>query len=105
MISFDPRQTVYHKESRSTGKNSPMKAYYMMRNRLLYAYRNRQVWDRFWCFLYLLFIAAPANCFRYFMHGNIHLINATLRGMWDYFKLKKEDKLENYDFKYFYIGI
>lgn len=105
MILFDPRQTVYHKESRSTGKNSPMKAYYMMRNRLLYAYRNRQVWDRFWCFLYLLFIAAPANCFRYFMHGNIHLINATLRGMWDYFKLKKEDKLENYDFKYFYIGI
>ena len=53
----------------------------------------------------LILVAVPVNCFRYFMNGNFYLINATLRGMWDYFKLKKEDKLENYDFKYFYIGI
>ena len=39
---YEPRCTIYHKESRSTGKDSPLKTYYLTRNRLLYAWRNRQ---------------------------------------------------------------
>ena len=31
---YEPRCTIYHKESRSTGKDSPLKTYYLARNRL-----------------------------------------------------------------------
>lgn len=37
-----PHITVYHKESQSTGKQSDMQRYYLTRNRLLYAHRNRR---------------------------------------------------------------
>lgn len=35
---------IYHKESVSTGRNSPFKTYYLYRNRLLYVRRNYQGW-------------------------------------------------------------
>ena len=40
-LIYEPRAKVYHNESSSTGKESPLKIYYMTRNRLLFASRNR----------------------------------------------------------------
>ena len=34
-IWYDPACTVYHKESQATGQNSPLRTYYIVRNRLL----------------------------------------------------------------------
>ena len=45
-IAYDPQMIVWHKESQSTGQNSPFKEYYLTRNRLLYAYRNRNGYER-----------------------------------------------------------
>ena len=39
-IWFDPSFTVYHKESQSTGQDSPLRTYYLTRNRLLFVRRN-----------------------------------------------------------------
>ena len=36
-IWYDPACTVYHKESQATGQNSPLRTYYIVRNRLLLA--------------------------------------------------------------------
>lgn len=40
-LYFDPMCTVFHKESRSTGQDSPLRAYYLTRNRMKYALRFR----------------------------------------------------------------
>lgn len=37
---YEPRCTVFHKESQSTGQLSKLRTYYLTRNRLLYAWRN-----------------------------------------------------------------
>lgn len=41
---YDPACEIWHKDSSSTGKESPLKYYYLSRNRLLYAYRNLFDW-------------------------------------------------------------
>ena len=37
---YEPRCTVFHKESQSTGQLSKLRTYFLTRNRLLYARRN-----------------------------------------------------------------
>jgi GT2 family glycosyltransferase len=39
-IWYEPSSTIFHKESKTTGKNSPLHTYYIMRNRLLLVQRN-----------------------------------------------------------------
>ena len=50
-IWYDPACTVYHKESQATGQNSPLRTYYIVRNRLLLVKRNSSlsvapIWKR-----------------------------------------------------------
>ena len=51
---YEPAATIYHKESRATGQNSPLKTYYLTRNRLLFAQRNIKMPQRWLTYLYLL---------------------------------------------------
>ncbi len=53
-IYYDPSSVILHKESRTTGDGSPLKAYYLTRNRLLFARRNRGLFSRMLCYLYLM---------------------------------------------------
>lgn len=52
---------LLHKESVSTGRNSPLKVYYLTRNRLLFARRNYSLGTRIINYLYYTFIALPKN--------------------------------------------
>lgn len=52
---------LLHKESVSTGRNSPLKVYYLTRNRLLFARRNYDAGTRIINYLYFTFIALPKN--------------------------------------------
>jgi GT2 family glycosyltransferase len=60
-IWYEPASVVWHKESLSTGKNSPLKTYYYSRNRLLYLRRNTFGFKRVLMILYYYFIAVPKN--------------------------------------------
>lgn len=91
-LYYDPRCIVYHKESQSTGQASPLRAFYMTRNRLLYAYRNRMSKYRWRCYLYQLFVVTPRDIFKYLFQLRFDLIKATLSGIYAYFKLSKQDK-------------
>jgi GT2 family glycosyltransferase len=51
-VGLCAKALVYHKESISTGKNSPLKSYYMNRNRLLFVRRNASVSQTILFFLY-----------------------------------------------------
>ncbi len=61
---------IYHKESLSTGKNSPLKTYYLNRNRMIFLRRNRSGITRFVAVMYLLLIAYPKNTVTPFLKGD-----------------------------------
>ena len=60
-IDYIPYTYVLHKESLSTGKNSPLKSYYINRNRVLYILLNKSGWQKAICLLYQVCIAMPKN--------------------------------------------
>ena len=87
-IWYEPACTIYHKESQATGQNSPLKTYYLTRNRLLFVKRNIQGSRRYITYLYLLLIVAPRDICRYVLHRQFNLASATIKGICN-FQLKK----------------
>lgn len=87
-IAYDPRCTVYHKESATTGRQSSLRSYYLTRNRLLFARRNRRGTARALSLLYQLAVALPKNMLADSLHGRMDLVRASLRGARDCFTLK-----------------
>lgn len=60
-ILVEPRATVYHKESMSVGKQSPLKIHYITRNRILFMRRHASVFH-FWIFLaFFALFTLPKN--------------------------------------------
>ena len=87
---FEPSCEILHKGSSTIGDTSPLKAFYLSRNRLLYAYRNRTGLTRILCILYLLCIATPVQCMRAILHRQKGICQAHLRGIHDFIKLKSK---------------
>ncbi|MDD4655774.1 MAG: glycosyltransferase family 2 protein [Bacteroidales bacterium] len=52
---------ILHKESLSTGKDSPLKTYYLNRGRLIYTIRNSKRRDLLLSLLFQFFISLPKN--------------------------------------------
>lgn len=84
---YIPDSVVYHKGSRSTGKGSPMKTFYMTRNRLLYASRNLDYTYKYLSILYQLFIANPKAIIFFVLKGKTDLAKACIKGMISFFKI------------------
>lgn len=78
---YDPRCTVFHKESQSTGQLSKLRTYYLTRNRLLYARRNLKGFDRIASILYQSTLAAAKNSVVYALKGRFDLSGAVCRGV------------------------
>ncbi len=87
-IWYEPACTIYHKESQATGQNSPLKTYYLTRNRLLFVKRNIQGLRRYITYTYLLLVVAPRDICKYILHRQFNLASATIKGIIN-FKLKK----------------
>lgn len=87
-IWYEPACTIYHKESQATGQNSPLKTYYLTRNRLLFVKRNIKGLRRYITHTYLLLVVAPRDICRYILHRQFNLASATIKGI-KYFILEK----------------
>ena len=83
-IWYEPQCTIYHKESQSTGQNSPLRTYYLTRNRLLLVRRNPQEFNQALAYLYLIGIVALRDILKYTFMGRCDLLKATLRGLWHF---------------------
>lgn len=88
LLQYNPFATVYHSESRSTGRNSPLQVYYMTRNRLLFARKNLIGMNRLLSICYQLLIVSPKNIAKALLRGNISLAKAVVRGDKDFFKVQ-----------------
>lgn len=86
---YCPEALVYHKESRSVGQNSPLRCYYLTRNRLLYAWRNRRGFVKFLALTYQFLVANPKNLLIYFAKGRFDLVGACVKGMVGFINMKK----------------
>lgn len=60
-ILFVPQALIWHKESLTTGRASPLKSYYLARNRILYLLRNLRGRRRLIALLYHYLIALPKS--------------------------------------------
>lgn len=81
---YEPRCTVYHKESNSTGVDSPLKIYYITRNRLLYTLRHRVGVQKNLSILFQIMISAPKNVLAYALKGKWKHTRAIIKGIKDY---------------------
>lgn len=86
-IWYEPECTIYHKESKSTGQNSPLKTYYIMRNRLLYAKRNQPFRFRYLTYTYLLCVVAPRDLLKHMFNKRIDLCKAVFSAICDFWRL------------------
>ena len=83
-IWYEPACTIYHKESKSTGVDSPLKIYYVTRNRLLFASRNISGVTRYATYCYLTCIVAPRDITKHLLKRRPDLAKATVRGIRDF---------------------
>jgi len=86
-IWYEPACTVFHKESQTTGQNSPLRTYYITRNRLLFAQRNQQAMAKYITYLYLISIVAIRDILKYAFQQRWDLVRATIRGVVSLIKL------------------
>ena len=80
-IYYQPESFILHKESVSTGKNSPMKTYYLTRNRLLFARRNFKGLPLLFSFLFQTFVSIPKNIFLFLVRRENEHLKAYLKGI------------------------
>ena len=83
-IWYDPTCTVYHKESQTTGQNSPLRTYYITRNRLLLVKRNYKGINKYLSYIYLIGIVGLRDIIKYSLTRQTGLLNAVLKGLQDF---------------------
>lgn len=83
-IWYEPACTIYHKESQSTGPNSPLRTYYLTRNRLLLVHRNPQEFNKTLAYIYLIGIVALRDIIKYTFSARFDLLKATIRALCDF---------------------
>ena len=84
-IWYDPACTVYHKESQATGQNSPLRTYYIVRNRLLLVKRNWRGVTKYLTYVYLLGVVGVRDILKYALSGKWEFLKATTNGLRDFY--------------------
>lgn len=80
-IWYEPASTIYHKESQSTGQNSPLRTYYITRNRLLLVKRNWTGLSKYLSYCYLMALVVPRDILKYVFQGQLALAKAVIKGI------------------------
>ncbi len=83
-IWYEPTSIIYHKESQSTGQNSPLRTYYITRNRLLLVKRNLSGISKYISYSYLIAIVALRDILKYTLKGKFQLVKAIFKGIFDF---------------------
>ncbi len=96
-LKYIAESKVYHKESMSIGKATPLRIYYMNRNRLLFVRRNAKGFLKYKAVFYYVFTSFPKSVLYFFYKRKWDLLKALLRAFaWNishYKKMKQSPKL------------
>ena len=80
-IFYQPASYILHKESVSTGKDSPFKTYYISRNRLVFARRNFSGFSFIVSWIFQTFVSIPKNSIVFLLKGKIEHLKAYWRAI------------------------
>ena len=83
-IWYEPECTIYHKESQATGQNSPLRTYYITRNRLLLVKRNPKEFNQTLAYIYLFGIVAIRDILKYACTARFDHLKAILCALRDF---------------------
>lgn len=83
-IWYEPSCTIYHKESQSTGQGSPLKTYYLVRNRLLFVKRNINGIQKYLTYGYLIGIVGLRDIISNLLKGKVVYTKACYKGIGDF---------------------
>jgi GT2 family glycosyltransferase len=73
---------IYHKESVSVGKHSPLKEYFMNRNRILFIRYNANRLHKIVFYIFLSLVIIPRNLLQYIVNRNFNCIPLLFRAIW-----------------------
>jgi GT2 family glycosyltransferase len=93
-IYYQPNSCILHKESISTGRNSPLKTYYLNRNRMLFLRRNSSGLIFLLAMTYFIVISIPKNTIKYLFNKE-HLFALYRAMFWNIsnFNINKNQQL------------
>ncbi len=86
-IWYEPATTVYHKESQTTGQNSPLRTYFITRNRLLLVSRNVGSPVKYLSYIYLIGVVALRDVLKHTLQRHPELAQSTLKGIYHFLKM------------------
>ncbi len=81
-VYVEPNALVFHKESLAVGKNSTLKTYYHIRNRIFFVRRNRSGSQIAIFYLFLFFFTIPKNTLVFLKNREWGHISAFYKGIW-----------------------
>ena len=88
-LKFIAESVIYHKESLSIGKFTPIRIYYMNRNRQLFIRRNATAINKFLSLIYFYLISIPKSTVYFLLKGHFKLLFALWKGIfWNLFHWK-----------------
>jgi len=84
-IYYQPSATILHKESVSVGRNSPLRTYYLTRNRILYMRRHASLLQLLVFYAFFATFVLPKHAFSHLIKGQFNHITSLLRGiLWNF---------------------
>lgn len=81
-IYYQAEAEIFHKESVTMGKESPMKAYYHTRNRILFMRRNTTPLQFAMFMIFLVTCVIPKGLIKYTLNRQPQHLKSFLRGLW-----------------------
>ena len=84
-IWYEPSCIIYHKESQATGQNSPLRTYYITRNRLLLVKRNYKGINKYLSYIYLFGVVGMRDIIKYSLKRQTSLRKAVIYGLRDFY--------------------
>jgi len=81
LIWYQSKAIIYHKESKTVGKENNMKAYYHTRNRILYMRRNSDPFHLAIFMFFFIFFSLPKAVFSYLKNHQFSQLKWFLKGI------------------------
>lgn len=80
-IWYEPAVSIFHKESQATGQDSPLRTYYITRNRLLFVKRNINGIEKILSYIYIIGVVGLKDILKNLLRRRRDLAQATFKGI------------------------
>lgn len=87
-IWYEPQSCVYHKESMTIKRGTPLRLYYLSRARAIFTRRNTKGFNKIMSCAYLLSFSLPKQILEFAVKGQWQMVKSIITGIYDGFRVK-----------------